>query len=64
MISKVTAPHSHPTNANQQKAQIQVLDTTTAAFGYITVDCVCQSPDSKGAVRVIAGPPSIAKTAV
>ncbi len=41
-----------------KKAQIQVLDTSLAAFGYITVDCICQSPDSKGAVRVIAGLPS------
>lgn len=35
-------------------AQIQVLDTSTKAFGYITVDCICQSPNTKGAVRVIA----------
>jgi hypothetical protein len=41
-----------------QQAQIQVLDTSTAAFGYITVDCICQSPDTKGAVRIIARPPS------
>ena len=41
-----------------KQARIQVLDTSTAALGYITVDCVCQSPDSKGAVRVISLPPS------
>lgn len=41
-----------------QQAQIQVLDTSTGAFGYITVDCVYQSTDTKGAVRVIAQPPS------
>jgi len=41
-----------------QQAQVQVLDTSTAAFGYITFDCICQSPDTKGAVRVIARPPS------
>lgn len=41
-----------------KQARIQVLDTSTAAFGYITVDCVCQSLDSKGAVRVISLPPS------
>jgi hypothetical protein len=39
-------------------ARIQVLDTGTAAFDYITIDCVCQSPDTKGAVRVIATPPT------
>ncbi len=43
-----------------KKARIQVLDTSTAALGYITVDCVCQSPDSKGAVRIISLPPSAA----
>jgi hypothetical protein len=41
-----------------QQAQIQVLDTSTAAFGYITFDCICQSPDTKDAVRVISRPPS------
>jgi len=41
-----------------KQARIQVLDTSTAALGYITVDCVCQSPDPKGAVRVISLPPS------
>jgi len=41
-----------------KEAQVQVLDTSTAAFGYITVDCICQSPDPKGAVRVISTPPS------
>ncbi len=46
-----------------KKAQIQVLDTSTAAFGYITFDCICQSPNSKGAVRIIAKLPSKAKTA-
>ncbi len=46
-----------------KKAQIQVLDTSTAALAYITVDCVCQSPDPKGSVRIIAGPPSTTNTA-
>jgi hypothetical protein len=41
-----------------KQASIQVLDTSTAALGYITVDCVCQSPDPKGATRVISLPPS------
>lgn len=41
-----------------KQARIQVLDTSTAALGYVTVDCVCQSPDSKGAVRIISLPPS------
>jgi hypothetical protein len=41
-----------------KKARIQVLDTSTAPFDYITIDCVCQSPDTKGAVRVIATPPA------
>jgi hypothetical protein len=39
-------------------AQIQVLDTCTKVFGYITVDCICQSPGTKGALRVIAALPS------
>ncbi len=38
-------------------ARIQVVDASAKAFGYITIDCVCQSPDTKGAVRVIATPP-------
>ncbi len=46
-----------------KKAQVQVLDTSTAAFGYITVDCICQSPDPKGAVRIISKPPSGANAA-
>lgn len=46
------------TNYVGKMAQFQVLDTSTAASGYITVDCVCQSPDTKGAVRVIAAPPT------
>jgi len=39
-------------------AQIQALDTSTHAFGYITVDCVYQSVDPKGATRVITQPPA------
>jgi hypothetical protein len=46
-----------------KEARIHVLDTSTAALGYITVDCVCQSPDPKGAVRVISTPPSAATKA-
>ena len=46
-----------------QQAQIQVLDTSIAAFGYITFDCVYQSVDPKGATRVIAQPPAEAKGA-
>lgn len=41
-----------------KQARIQVLDTSTAALGYITVDCICQSPDPKGAARIISLPPS------
>lgn len=41
-----------------KQARIQALDTTTHAFGYITVDCVNQSVDTKGAKRVIAKPPA------
>jgi hypothetical protein len=41
-----------------KKVQIQVLDSTIAQFGYITVDCVCQSPDTKEAVRVISTAPA------
>ncbi len=40
-----------------KQAQIQVLDTSTNAFGYVTVDCVYQSIDPKGAIRVIAHSP-------
>ena len=40
-----------------KKVQVQILDTTIAHFGYVTVDCVCQSPDTKGAVRVISTAP-------
>jgi hypothetical protein len=47
------------TNYVGRHARIQVLDTSTAAFDYITIDCVCQSPDTKGAVRVIAAPPAV-----
>ncbi|MBT3295670.1 MAG: hypothetical protein HN919_03050 [Verrucomicrobia bacterium] len=50
------------TNYVGRMARIQVLDTSTAGFGYVTVDCVCQSPDTKGAVRVIAAPPAAVKT--
>ncbi len=45
-----------------QQAQIQVLDTSTASFGYITIDCVRLSPNTRDAVRVIAGLPSKPKT--
>ena len=41
-----------------KEARIQVLDTSIATFGYITIDCVCQSPDPKGATRIIATPPT------
>ncbi len=41
-----------------KQAQIQVLDTSTQAFGYITIDCVYQSVDPKGASRVIAQAPA------
>lgn len=41
-----------------KKAQIQALDTSKEAFGYITVDCVYQSVGSKGATLVIAQPPA------
>lgn len=41
-----------------KKAQIQALDTSTHAFAYITVDCVYQSIDPKGATLVIAQPPA------
>ena len=50
------------TNYVGRTARLQVLDTSTAAFDYITIDCVCQSPDTKGAVRVIAEPPAAVKT--
>lgn len=40
-----------------KQAQIQVLDTSTNAFGYVTVDCVYQSIDPKSAIRVIAHSP-------
>ena len=49
------------TNYVGRHARIQVIDTSTAAFDYITIDCVCQSPDSKGAVRVITTPPAVRK---
>lgn len=42
-----------------KKAKIQVLDTTTKPFGYVTVDCVCQSPNTKNARRVISQTPKI-----
>jgi hypothetical protein len=41
-----------------KQARIQVLDASTTALGYVTVDCVCQSPDPKGATRIISLPPS------
>lgn len=41
-----------------KQAKIQTLDTSTDAFGYITVDCVYQSVDTKGAKRVIVTPPA------
>ena len=43
-----------------KQAQIQVLDTSTSSLGYVTVDCICQSPDAKGAVRIPATPPETA----
>lgn len=46
-----------------KQARIQVLDTSTAALGYITVDCVCQSPDPKGAASIISLPPSASNKA-
>jgi hypothetical protein len=49
------------TNYVGRHARIQVLDTSSAAFGYITCDCFCQSPDTKGAVRVIASTPAAPK---
>jgi len=47
-----------------KKAQIQVLDTSTEPFGYVTVDCVCQSPGTKNAVRVITTASDIKKSGV
>ena len=44
-----------------KEARIQVVDTTSSCFGYITVDCVCLSPDKKNAVRVIDKTPVIKK---
>ena len=46
-----------------KEARIQVLDTSIATFGYITIDCVCQSPDPKGATRIIATPPTATNNA-
>lgn len=46
-----------------KQAQIQALDTSKEAFGYITVDCVYQSVDPKGATLVIAQPPAKAQEA-
>lgn len=40
-----------------KQARIQALDTSAEAFGYITVDAVYQSVDTKGATRVIAATP-------
>lgn len=40
-----------------KQARIQVLDTSIFSYGYVTVDCICQSPDAKGAAHVIATPP-------
>ena len=45
-----------------KSAQIQVLDTSTKPFAHITVDCVCQSPDTKDAVRVIGSAPVITQS--
>ena len=41
-----------------KQARIQALDTSIEPFGYITLDCVYQSIDPKGAERVIAKPPT------
>ena len=41
-----------------KQAQIQALDTSKEPFDYITVDCVYQSVDPKGATRIIATPPA------
>ena len=40
-----------------KEARVQIVDETTSCFGYITVDCICQSPDKKEAVRVIRSSP-------
>ena len=40
-----------------KQAQIQVLDSSTDALVYITIDCIYQSVDPKGATRVIAESP-------
>ena len=40
-----------------KKVRIQILDASNSFFDYINVDCICQSPDSKGALRIIKTPP-------
>ena len=40
-----------------KEVRIQVLDKTVSSFGYIIVDCICQSPDKKGALEVISKAP-------
>ena len=44
-----------------KKVRIQILDKSTAPSDYINIDCICQSPDTKGAVRVIKKAPLILK---
>lgn len=46
-----------------QKARFQALDTSVRAFDYITVDCVYQSVNPKGATLVIAEAPAETKEA-
>jgi hypothetical protein len=43
-------------------AQFQLLDAGRAANEYVTVDCVCQSADTRDAVRVIRDVPQARKT--
>ena len=44
-----------------KKVQIQILDSSKNFFDYINIDCICQSPDTKGAIRVIKTAPKKTK---